>query len=329
MGKAKEALKNCYDENAKRQADALAQNLASMLVQFRDALDRSLAEHHGKDIAGVSHHAVLADNSCMSLDLWPSRERLLGPTSYHRNGEAFESCYTAELAAVVPELAQVWDGNCLREWGEAVAKSFSDLLRIALHDSASLSSREQAIQGYAQGLRSIVATQMISDREVVIEPSKLLRECSIRQDLRSTIPVFHKVLTECNYSHLRDLKAFTGINYETELDTLYSKRIEHAFESGRPYMGSKVFKPFPPGRLIMIAIFLGLIGVWSGIVVLTAIGALGVVAAIIGSLISKRQTRKRAMSFVDEVVGTFYEDVVSVLENSIRDNFQPQIGRGK
>jgi GTPase Era involved in 16S rRNA processing len=67
MSKAKDALKGCYDQNVQRQLDALNKSLDEICKDVRKAVDASLCEHHGKDIAGVMSHAVLADNSCMGL----------------------------------------------------------------------------------------------------------------------------------------------------------------------------------------------------------------------------------------------------------------------
>jgi hypothetical protein len=317
-------LKNCYDENARRQLNALEKGFASTLNKVREAVDSSLAEHHGKDIPGVMDHAVLADNSCMVLHLTPSKPQYQGPASFHRDGGTFESFYTADLSMVVPEIARSWDVGCLREWGEAVSSQFAEQWHQALLKFPSLSSREGAIDFYSEKLKDAVMAEMESQRELLIEPSKLLQECSIRQDLRGTVPPFAQVLSSCDCNHLEALKSFTGLEYESEFDSEYSRRINQAFADGRPYLGSEMIKSFRPGCLITIALVLGLIGLSSGVTVLAAIGGAGIGATIIGWLLSKRQARRRAIRFAEEVVGAFYQEVISDLETSIRDRFQPQ-----
>lgn len=326
MSKAKDALKSCYDENVQLQMNALDKGLASTCEDVRKAVDASLAEHHGKDIAGVMSHAVLADNSCLALKFVPEAQPTLGPASFHRNRERFQSIYTADLCTVVPEIAAIWDATCLNEWGEAISDKFSANWHSALRTSSSLSSRETAIEFYSENLKDALVSKMTDQHELHINPTELLQECSIRQDLQNTVPSFQQVIGGCDCDQLRALESFTGINYESNLSGEFSKRIEHAFAKDRPYLGSETITSFRPGCLVTIAIILGLIGLFTQTLPLAAVGGIGVVAIGVGYLLSKRSAKKKAMNFAEEVVGAFYNEVVSSLEAAIRDKFQSKVG---
>jgi hypothetical protein len=325
ISKAKDALKSCYEENAQRQLKALGESLTSTFDGLLKALDDSLAEHHGKDIAGVMEHAVLADNSCMALNLGNSKQRSHGPACFHRSNEAFESVYTAGLCTVVPEIASSWDAGCLWEWGDAISSSFLQQWQRALSKFESLASREAAIDFYAEKLKDAAISELENKHEVVLEPGRLLQECSIGQDLRGTIPSFSQVLNDCNCDRLHSLESFTEIHYEAALGAEYSRRIDQAFADGIPYLGSRLVKSFRPGCLVTIAILLGLIGMANGWMVLLTIGGVGIGATMLGALLSKRNAKREAMRYAEEVVGAFYQKVFSEIEASVRDKFQPKM----
>lgn len=326
LSKAKDALKSCYDENVRREFEALEKCLASTCSEAKEAVDASLAEHHGKDIAGVMSHAVLADNSCMELKFSPMAAPTLGPASFHRNGERFQSIYTADLCTVVPEIAATWDASCLEEWGKKISAMFSQQWHDAIHKLPSLSSREEAIEFYSGGLKDALASKMEGQHELLVEAPKLLEECSIRQDFRNTVPSFRQILNSCDRDQLGNLASFTGVNYESQLGAEYSKRVEHAFAHDRPYLGSKLITSFRPGCFVTIAIILGFIGLFTGTLPLAIIGGCGVAVLSIAYLLSKRNTKKQAMHFAEEVVGTFYDEAVSSLETAIRDKFNAKLG---
>jgi hypothetical protein len=257
----------------------------------------------------------------MALQFVPAEQVSLGPKSLHRNRERFQSVYTAGLGTVVPEIATRWDLSCLEEWGAAISEQFSVTWHSALNKVASLSTREGAIDFYSMSLKDSLLSKMAEQHELHIDPTELLQECSVRQDLRNTVPSFQQVFGGCECDELRALESLTGIDYESHLSGEYSKRIEHAFANGTSNLWSKTITSFQPGCFVVVAIVLAVIGIFTQTWLVAVIGGAGVVAIAIKYLLSKRQTKKEAMDFAENVVGTFYDGVVSSLEGAIRDKF--------
>jgi GTPase Era involved in 16S rRNA processing len=322
LAKAREALENCYKENMTRQLEVAGARIQAIFTQAEQLIDDSLSEHHGKDIEAVFKHAVLADQSCNALQLWPSRLRIPGPAAFGRDRQIFESCYLAALAPLAPEIASAWDATCSCEWGHVFTGTFSPMWLRGLGNVSSLRTREQAIASYAPGLAARLLSVTEECGVCIADPRTLLNQCTIEQDIRSALPSFDFVLQGCDTTRLQSLKSFTGIDYPRELRSEYDRRVAQAFASSRPNVDSETFKRVRPGCLFTVAGFIAFIALSSSETTVGMIGLGGFVVTVIGYYVWKSWIKKRAYQFSAKAVGTFYDRVLRDIKAATHDDFQ-------